>query len=350
MIQSNGFDSIHFLDSISDITSFVQKQASSQIVFLCDSNTYLHCYLPYFKELNHPVITIPNGDNHKNFEQFVYISESLLKLHADRDSLIINLGGGMICDLGGFVASVYKRGIRFINIPTTTLAMADAAYGGKTAINLGLVKNLLGTFQNAESICIATEFIKTLPKREQISGLAEIVKMMLLFDSDNWLEIALHPTLPDAKSPELMRYIHSSLKAKDQVVSKDPNESGIRKSLNYGHSIGHAIEAVYNAEADILLHGEAIFWGMQLENLIAEHIGMMDKEDRIKINKILSQFHPLPNKIKDIDIVLESLHNDKKNKEGKFIMTLLKKPQEFILNAEVSFEVVSYILKNYHNL
>ncbi len=350
MTDINGLESVYFFDSVSDLNLFIQKQYSSQIIFLCDSNTYQYCFLPYFNSNTYSVITIDPGDYNKNPQQLFFVCEELLKLHADRDALLINLGGGMVCDLGGMTASIFKRGIRFINIPTTTLAMADAALGGKTGINLGLVKNALGTFHHANSVCIATDFIKTLPQREHISGFAEIIKMLLLFDCKEWNKIAQHPAIPAADNPLLSGYIKAALAAKGKIVQQDPLEKGIRKSLNYGHSIGHAIEAVYNEKSDTLLHGEAIFWGIQLENLVANQMGIMSSEWAVNINSTLSQIFPLPTQINKIDKIIESLRNDKKNKDEKIQMTLLKEPGLFVINVEVPLDIVKHTLKHFNNL
>ncbi|MCK9481914.1 MAG: 3-dehydroquinate synthase [Bacteroidia bacterium] len=350
MTNSADLDSIHYFNSVPDIISFIKEYQASQIIFLCDFNTRIHCFEPYFTSLGFSLIGIPDGDMHKNMENVAYICEKLLMMQADRDTLLVNLGGGMICDIGGFVASVFKRGIRFVNIPTTTLAMADAAFGGKTAVNLGQVKNAIGTFKAAESVCICPDFIKTLPKREQKSGFAELVKMALLFDAGEWNLLSQFSKIPAPGSPELTEAIRFALQAKKKVVMQDLYEKDLRKSLNYGHSIGHAIEAVYNQSGEKMLHGEAVFWGMQLENLIGVRVGIMEETERQKIAAVLNVFHPLPESLQEVDAIMESLLNDKKNKSGKILMTLLEKPGKFILNAEVSPETVFEVLTNFNRL
>lgn len=348
MTKLSDFGSVRFFSEIYLLVDYISDFKASQKIFLCDENTYQHCYLPYFSNYfpKHLVHLVPAGDIHKNNENFISICSKLADLQADKNTLLINLGGGMVTDLGGFVASVYKRGIRFINIPTSTLAMADAAFGGKTGINLPFVKNAIGTFYSPDSVCIATQFIKTIPQREHLSGFAEIIKMMLLFNKEKWESFSKSNKIPNAENPLLLELIKVSLEAKAQVIAQDPEEKGLRKVLNYGHSVGHAIESVYNDNKTSLLHGEAIFRGMQIENLIASKIGLMSLENCNKINHVLHSFYALPASILKTEDIMKALQNDKKNSESTLKMALLIEPGKFDFEVEVDSKLVESILNN----
>lgn len=197
-------------------------------------------------------IVIKPGEQHKNLQTVQRIWKTLMKHHADRNALLINLGGGVITDLGGFSASTYKRGIKFINIPTTLLAMVDAAIGGKTGIDFGGAKNQIGTFAEAEDVLVDPVFLSTLPRREILSGMAEMLKYGFIAD-DNLLEINI-----DNYQDHILR----AGEIKREIVAKDPKEAGLRKILNFGHTLGHAIESHYMTTDCPLLHGEAVALGM----------------------------------------------------------------------------------------
>ena len=197
-------------------------------------------------------IVIKSGERHKNLQTVQRIWKTLMKHHADRNALLINLGGGVITDLGGFAASTYKRGIRFVNIPTTLLAMVDAAIGGKTGIDFGDAKNQIGTFAEAEEVLIHKDFLVTLPQRELLSGLTEMLKYGFI----------AAPELLQVSLENYESYISRCGDIKREIVAKDPHEKGLRKILNFGHTLGHAIESHCLTKESPLLHGEAVALGM----------------------------------------------------------------------------------------
>ncbi len=224
----------------------MNKEFCSKIFVLVDNNTREHCW-PILKnqmESNHAmeVLEIRAGEKFKNLETCQQIWEQLSVLGADRKSVIINLGGGVITDMGGFVASCFKRGIRFINIPTTLLSMVDASVGAKTGIDLGVLKNQIGLFSNPEMVLIDPEYLKTVSDREMRSGLAEIIKYGYTFDKSLWEEIR---TFDSVDLTRIVPLVHKSVEIKNQVVLDDLHESGLRKTLNFGHTAGHAIESYF---------------------------------------------------------------------------------------------------------
>lgn len=344
MIPQNPLDnSIQYFENmkglIGPITSLKKEY---QLVFLCDSNTYTHCYLPYFNKIVKQVIVVSEGDIHKNFDALASVCEQLLKFKAHKKTLLLSLGGGLVSDLGGFAASIFKRGIPYVNIPTSLLAMCDAAFGGKTAINLSAVKNAVGSFYNPLHVWVCPLFLQSLPQNEWRSAWGEIMKMLLLFYPEVWTQ---KQWLTDLESKQhVQSYIRLALNAKQYVVKKDPVENNLRKVLNYGHSIGHAIEAVYNDNNIPMLHGNAIIWGMQLENMVAYKLGIMNEDVYTEINKILSTVLPLPDNLLYADEMSASLLQDKKNEHNTIRMSLLSKPGSFELDVHVPMSLVENVI------
>jgi 3-dehydroquinate synthase len=249
--------------------------------------------------------------------------KALGELGADRHSLLVNLGGGVITDLGGFVASTYKRGISFINIPTTLLAQVDASVGGKTGVDLGALKNEVGVFAEPEELFIWPEFLKTLPKREHISGLAEILKHGLVSDRAYWNSCIK----TDLSRPEnLEEIIRHSIAIKSAIVAADPNEIGERKKLNFGHTIGHAVEGlVLERQEKTLLHGEAVALGMICESWISVQDTKLPEAEHEEIVRNICRYFPLQtlNAVDDHRLI-ELMRHDKKNEKGDIRMVLLK--------------------------
>ena len=252
----------------------------SSINILCDTNTKKLCLstlLDELKDLNYQfnIIEIPHGEINKSIESSQYIWKSLLENNCDRKALLINLGGGMITDIGGYVASVYKRGISFINIPTTLLAMVDAGIGGKTGINFNNVKNVLGSFSLPETTIIDTSYISTLDKREILNGYAEMLKHGLIAYKNHWAEMVIC-------NPITIGYdeIEHSIAIKSEIVSTDFKESNIRKTLNFGHTIGHGIESYFidYEPAKSLKHGESVAFGILLESFLSVQLGYLQEQ------------------------------------------------------------------------
>ena len=244
---------------------WAQKNYAS-VFLLMDENTHQHCLAPFMASLawDKPVelIELPSGEQNKQLFFCQSVWEQLSELGADRKSLIINLGGGVITDMGGFIASCYKRGIDFVNVPTTLLSMVDASVGGKTGIDLGMLKNQIGVIAEPAMVIIDPQMLDTLDQRQWRSGLAEMLKHGLIMDASYWNQLKNIESFGD-----LIPLIHHSVALKAEVTSEDPTEQGLRKILNFGHTLGHAIESYFlenNAE-NCLLHGEAIAVGMIME-------------------------------------------------------------------------------------
>lgn len=288
----------------------------SKVAILVDENTKRNCLYKLPKFDNCTIIEIKSGEEHKNITTCSFIWEELTNNHFDRNSLLINLGGGVIGDMGGFCASTYKRGIDFIQIPTTLLAMVDASIGGKLGIDFNGLKNQIGLFNNPKSVLINSEFLNTLSDNELKSGFAEVVKLALIADNNLWNKI-ISTSFNDLIWEEI---IETSIKIKNKIVASDPFEKGERKKLNFGHTFGHAIESYYLEKGTPILHGEAVFIGMILET----ELSPISKEDKNEIkNYILSNFTlaHTPNKSN----LLPFLMNDKKNSQGKINFSLLNK-------------------------
>ncbi|MEQ8926380.1 MAG: 3-dehydroquinate synthase family protein, partial [Fulvivirga sp.] len=256
-----------------EVKKVVATLPSSKVAVLVDENTHEHC-LPHLGIKDFVLIRINSGEVHKNLATCQFIWETLTDHGFDRQGLLLNLGGGVIGDMGGFCASTYKRGIRFVNIPTTLLAQVDASVGGKLGIDFNRFKNHIGIFAEPEAVIIDPFFLETLPANELRSGFAEVIKHHLIRDLDGWKQLS------QSKMETLnwLEVIKHSVEIKNDIVIKDPKESGVRKILNFGHTIGHALESHYLNSDEPLLHGEAIALGMICESHISYQKNMISKE------------------------------------------------------------------------
>src|SRR6201996_7947995 len=277
-IHSDSY-TIYFDDSLAELAEFVKRGNYSRVFILTDDNTGEHC-LPLVQKHfegsdNYDLIEVASGEENKNIDFCTGIWKMLIDFGADRKALMINLGGGVVSDLGGFAASTFKRGIDFVHVPTTLLSQVDASVGGKTGIDIDSIKNIIGTFTQPKAVFIEYSFIETLPARQILSGLAEMLKHGLIADAAYW-EMLKNS---DLKKPGA-DLIYLSIAIKNRVVIEDPHEKGIRKSLNFGHTIGHAIEtySLLN-DKDPLSHGEAIAIGMICEAYLAhQKVGLSADE------------------------------------------------------------------------
>ena len=278
-------------------------------------------------------IIIKADERHKNLQTVQRIWKILMKHHADRNALLVNLGGGVITDLGGFAASTYKRGIRFINVPTTLLAMVDAAIGGKTGIDFGGGKNQIGTFAEAEEVIIDPVFLETLPERELLSGMTEMLKYGFIADT-NLLNVNLE---------NYQQFIARCGEIKREIVAQDPTEKGLRKILNFGHTLGHAIESHCLTTQTPLLHGEAVVLGMlgalwlSVKQLGWDESILQNMENQLPM--LLSEAE-IPLSEADIDPILGYLVHDKKNKGEKPQFVLLEALGKPVWDVEVELELV----------
>lgn len=306
--------------------------AHTGVAVLVDENTRRHCYEKIKNQLPaHSLIEIPAGEKHKNLGTCQQVWQALTNAGLDRHSLLVVVGGGVAGDLGGFCASTYKRGIDFIIIPTTLLAMADASIGGKTGVDFAGLKNHVGTFTLPLATWIATDFLETLPVPELRSGFAEIIKHALMSNRAMWDKIR-RKSLDEQDWPKLVRH---SIKFKSVVVRKDPKEKGLRKVLNFGHSLGHALESYFLDTRTPLLHGEAIAAGMVLEAHIAVGKKLMTKAD---LDGIASYIHQVFGKIElpVAEKLLPALRQDKKNKGNAILMALPKSIGKAVYDIPVS--------------
>ncbi len=319
---------IHFAGlAYAELNSLVHKNRYSALFILTDTNTNEHC-LPEFisnleTDLRIEIIEIESGEAVKTIDTCVEIWKVLTELGADRKSLLLNLGGGVITDLGGFVASTYKRGIDFIHVPTTLLAMVDAAVGGKNGVDLGTLKNQVGVICAPQMLVIETKFLQSLDQKQLRSGLAEMLKHGLIYDAAYWKEVSDFKSISFADFDQL---IHKSIEIKNEIVSQDPREKGLRKSLNFGHTLGHAIESYFleSSHKPTLLHGEAIAAGMILESFIAMRKGLLNREEYAEIKNVIDAlFDPIGFDETDLEPILELLRHDKKNEYGKILFALI---------------------------
>lgn len=298
------------------------------IFIIVDDHTENFC-LPYFREkfdfkTSFSVVRIPAGEEHKTIDTCLYVWGNLAKNNADRTSLIINLGGGMVTDLGGFVAATYNRGIPFINIPTSLLAMVDASVGGKTGVDLQHIKNQIGTITLPEIVVADTHFLKTLPPQQLFSGFAEMIKHSIIEGENSWNELK---KINISNISEQTNFIKQSIAVKQRIVKEDPNEKGRRKILNFGHTLGHAIEShflEYPSKVS-LLHGEAIAIGMILASYISSQICGLKSEKLHAISSyIVSLFPKQDFNDNDIKKIIGLMSFDKKNQNGQVLFVLLE--------------------------
>lgn len=331
----------------------LRKLEPSKVFILVDSTTKKHC-LPVFtkelpKEFSHQTITIPAGELHKTIATCTNVWQQLSDLGADRNSLLINLGGGVVTDLGGFVASTFKRGIEFINIPTSLLAMVDASVGGKNGVDLGHLKNQIGVIRNPLAVFVFVQFLKTLPKAEITSGYAEMLKHGLIASEAYWNALK---DFDATNEPSVEKFIWESIKIKSDVVTKDPTEKNLRKTLNYGHTLGHAIESycLSTSEKETLLHGEAIAIGMVLANYISSELKNFPKK---KLQQTTTTFLSLYKRYdfteNDIEKVIQLLKFDKKNTNGNVNFVLLKDFSSYVIDQKVSNELIRKSFSFYKN-
>ena len=250
------------------LPAWLQERSYSSIFVITDENTHEYC-LPYLHDLLSSVagnVVLPPGEIFKTLATCSQVWQAMLDAHLDRKALVVNLGGGVIGDLGGFCAATWKRGVDFIQIPTTLLSMTDAAIGGKLGIDFQGLKNVVGVFQNPAAVFVDPVFLRTLPERELLSGFAEVIKHAFIGDVGLWRNIEAMPNLEDAPWLAILR---ASIAVKVQVVSADPHEKGLRMLLNYGHTIGHAVESYFLKTPFPRTHGEAIALGMIAESWLA---------------------------------------------------------------------------------
>lgn len=339
------------IDYYSTLSQCINDKKYSKIVLLVDENTAQHC-LNYVLQwlavdVTFEIIEIEQGEENKTVETCTAVWESLVELNIDRKALLINVGGGMVCDLGGFVASTYKRGIDFVNIPTTLLAMVDASVGTKTGVNLGGLKNMVGSFSQPQMVLIDTAFLETLPGNQMRSGLAEMFKHGLIADASYWNQLK---NLGELTTEDLLLLIYHSVSIKNEIVLQDPFEENVRKMLNFGHTLGHVIETYSHSGKGIqpLLHGEAVAIGMILEAFISYKKDLLTKNSYLEIKETLNlMFESIVFTKNDIEICTHLLIHDKKNVNGIVQFTLLNGIGKGVINEVVESELITEAFNDY---
>lgn len=345
-------NNIHFIngnEAFKQLSRYLDANKQAKVLVLVDENTQHYCLPILQKMLNSNLISIqiPSGEINKNLDTCRRLWQDLINLKVDRSSILINLGGGVITDLGGFVAATFKRGIRFINIPTSLLGMVDASIGGKTGVDFQQLKNQIGIFAKPEMTLIYASFLNTLAPREIRSGLAEVIKYALIDDASIWNFIqTMDPTSSDVDPSIIQKSVH----IKERIVTQDPTEKGIRKTLNFGHTLGHAIETHYLSKDrnSRLLHGEAVATGM----LLAAHLSYQTQnfpfKKMIEIASVINSLYPKIN-ISEHDIapILNLLKHDKKSSNGQANFVLLQAIGKPVLDCQVNEEQIKQAFEFY---
>ena len=340
---------------VQHISEAIAAVSPDRLFILCDEKTVQYCWpkVSMFDCLHEAkMIVIPEGDNNKTLENVAYVWQELQKGEASRHSMMVNLGGGMVTDLGGFVASTFKRGIHFINIPTTLLSLVDASVGGKTGFNFGGLKNEIGVFNTADVVVLDTSFLDTLSSEELCSGYAEMIKHGLLNSDRRMLSelLAFEILSPDFK--ELQRMVAESVAVKEKVVEIDPYEKGLRKALNLGHTFGHAFESfgmscgkrIDNSSNEAITpipHGYAVAFGIVCELYLAcVKTGFPQDVMRQTVRYIRECYGKMPVSCDDYPTLYELMKHDKKNTAGVINFTLLSDVGAVEINQEATKEEI----------
>lgn len=349
-INSLGY-TVFFEENLDSLQEFISQRHYSNILVLVDRNTNDHC-LPVLQAaipdiIDYDIIEIDPGEENKNIDFCIGVWNTMMDFGADRKALMINLGGGVVTDMGGFAASTYKRGIDFIQIPTTLLAQVDASVGGKTGIDLANVKNIIGTFTQPQAVFISNKFLETLDDRQLLSGFAELVKHGLIQDKSLYMR---------CKEVDLdhipFQLVHDSVAIKNKIIIEDPTEKGLRKILNFGHTIGHAVESyslVHDTEP--LLHGEAIAIGMICEAYLSNKLKGLPKEELEEIVSYLLATYPYYDFAETIyEELIQLMQNDKKNEDKKIGFALLNAIGDCSYNSYADEVLIKESLDYYRGL
>lgn len=352
-IQANNYPIYFNENAYAALNEYISNNKFSNIFIIVDNHTNEHC-LPIFlsnleTDLTIEIIEFESGEENKNIETCVQIWNVLTELKADRKSLVLNVGGGVVTDLGGFVASTFKRGIEFIHVPTTLLAMVDASVGGKNGVDLGNLKNQIGVINVPKMVLIDTQYLETVPQNEMRSGLAEMLKHGLIYDASYWKTFT---DLDAFDFADFDKLIYRSVEIKNEIVMQDPTENNIRKSLNFGHTLGHAIESYFleNELKTTLLHGEAIAAGMILESYLSWQKGLLKVDEYSQIKACIKHiYEDIVFDQKDIDPIFELLVHDKKNEYGEIQFALIEGIGKIKINQLVENEMILQAFEDYKN-
>jgi len=329
----------------------LNNYSDSKKIILVDENTRNYCLDYLITEFDTlfeaEVIVLPVGEENKVLSIASSVWEALTEYGITRYDLIINLGGGLVTDMGGFIASCYKRGVSFINIPTTLLGMVDASIGGKTGLNLGHYKNQIGVFSNPKVLYIDISFLETLPIEEIVSGFAEMLKHGLIADESLFIEIVSEMTNMGELSEDLLL---RCIEIKHEIVKEDPLEKGSRKMLNFGHTIGHVIEGHF-IEDEQYTHGYCVAIGMIMESYLSMKFGRLSNEDYLRVSESLQKFYSIPSFTdEDIHVMIKLLTNDKKNQKGKIMCCFLEELGDCSYDNPVSEKEFLDVFFHFKNL
>jgi 3-dehydroquinate synthase len=335
----------------STIEEVVAQINPSKIFVLVDTNT-AYFVLPQLQQTsqiiaNAKVITIPAGDLNKNLESLSLVWRELTLESASRSSLLINVGGGVVCDLGGFAAATYKRGIHCVNIPTTLLAAVDAAVGGKTAVNFQGLKNQIGVFREPDAVIISSIFFKTLNQHEILSGYAEMIKHALLKSEKEFARVMKFSPIDSLNNnDEYLEMLRDNVAIKADVVKKDPTEKGLRKALNLGHTAGHALEELSLERKNPIAHGYAVAWGLVIDAVLSSMLFNFSSDTLHTLaNFVKENYGAYDISCKDYPHLIELMRQDKKNPDADHItFSLLKAPGKLELDAVATSEQISAAL------
>jgi 3-dehydroquinate synthase len=333
------------------LLEFLRDKGVEQGVIIVDENTKMHC-LPFLSDLNKhrhdfKIIEITSGEEYKTLETCQKIWMNMTNERLDRKAMVINLGGGVIGDMGGFCAATYKRGIPFIQIPTTLLSQVDASVGGKLGIDFDHYKNHIGVFKEPEAVIICFDFLKTLDPRELRSGFAEVIKHALIADATAWNKIK-GQSLAEQKWDEVIPH---SVEIKSKITTEDPTEKGLRKVLNFGHTLGHAVESYFLEKGNRILHGEAVAIGMIMEAFLSVEKEYISQDELKEIEKyILSIYGHVAIPTSAFEEIITHTLQDKKNEQGLVLFSLLKKIGEANYNIPINEILMKKSLTYYNSL
>lgn len=352
-ISSHTYDVVIGNESLQELNNMLLERKYSQAFIIVDENTIKDCLPEFLIQVgalkDAEIIETESGEINKNIDVVTQVWFAMSELHADRKSVVLNLGGGVIGDMGGFIASTYKRGVDFINVPTTLLSQVDSSVGGKLGIDLGGLKNQIGVFNFPQAVFIYPKFLETLEYRQLRSGYAEVMKHALIKDANHW---NLIKTKNPSDKQDWQAIIAHSVQIKNNVVLNDPKEKGERKILNFGHTVGHAIET-YHLEHfdDFFLHGEAIAIGMVVEAILSGKYSELAPEEIDDIAKSFARVFELkPLNQECFDNYIGLMAHDKKNQNGKVSFSLLKHIGECTWDSYCSDKDVISALNTYNDM
>ncbi|MFZ9044702.1 MAG: 3-dehydroquinate synthase [Cyclobacteriaceae bacterium] len=329
-----------------EIWSLVKRLAPDKVAILVDENTRKFC-LPLLSEYYDQVIEVKSGEQNKNLSTCSQIWDQMTEAGLSRKSLLINLGGGVIGDMGGFVASTYKRGIRFINVPTTLLSQVDASIGGKLGIDYKGLKNHIGVFKDPDAVILSDVFLKTLNERQLRSGYAEVIKHGFIWDK-NYLKDIRNRSFSNEEDWDLL--LVRSVEIKGEIVEKDPLEKGLRKILNFGHTMGHAVETYHLENGKDMLHGEAVAVGMIMELCLSHQLGWMEAAQVRDLSTWLFGIYGYVQSVPDADSLIKLMIHDKKNDAGQINFSLLRAVGSCQYDVQVNRQQIENAVAYYHGL